>query len=493
MIKRALLVIAALLLALVLAVAVGTIGRGSRQLAVQPLAPLAVDKDGAAASLGAAIRAKTISGLPDPSGVAREFEALQAHLRERYPLVHARLEREVVAEHTLLYTWKGGDPAAKPIALMPHQDVVPIAPGTEQLWKHPPFEGKVIGGEVWGRGAWDDKANLVSQFEAVEMLLKAGFSPRRTVYLILGHDEEVGGRLGAAKVAALLKQRKVKLDWLLTEGLLVTEKILPGVDAPIALIGVAEKGYLSVRLVAEAPPGHSSLPPGAGKSAIGMLSAALARLDQQPLPAGVQGIASEMFGTLAPEMGGFQRVALSNLWLFKPVVERMLAGQPSTNAMMRTTTAMTIVNAGNKENVLPGRAEALVNFRILPGDTVESVVAHVKRAVADDRIKVEKLGEGGEASPVSSTSAEGYRHIERGIREVFPGALVAPGLMLAGTDAKHFVGLADQLYRFSPLRAGPAELSRPHGTDERMSVDIVADMVRFYHRLLQLAAGSPAP
>ncbi|MBL8327200.1 MAG: M20 family peptidase [Rubrivivax sp.] len=491
MIKRILIGLAVLVLALVVAVAVGTLGTRSRQVVVPPLPVLAVDKDGAAASLGAAIRAKTISGLLDPAGVGKEFDALHAHLRQRYPLVHAKLEREVVAEHTLLYTWKGSDAAAKPIAIGPHQDVVPVAPGTDKLWKHPPFDGVVAGGEVWGRGAWDDKANLISQFEAIELLLKAGFQPRRTVYLILSHDEEVGGARGAGQVAALLRQRGVKLDFYLTEGLVVTQRILPGVTVPIALIGLAEKGHVSLRLSAEAPPGHSSMPPPAGQSAIGMLAAALARLDAQPMPGGIQGVANEMFAAVAPEISGFNRVALSNLWLFRPVVERMLARQPSTNALMRTTTALTIANAGNKENVLPGRADAVVNFRILPGDTVEGVLAHARRVVADERVKVEKLAEGGEASPVSSAASDGYRHIERAIREVFPGAVVAPGLMLAGTDAKHFVGLADQLYRFSPVRAGPAELSRPHGTDERLSVDNLAEMIRFYHRLLQLSAGHP--
>ena len=484
MIKRVLLGLAALLLALVVAVAAGTLLARSRQVSVPPLQPLMLDKDAAAASLGAAIRAKTISGLLDPAGTAREFDALHEHLRQRYPL-----EREVVGEHTLLYTWKGSDAAAKPIALAPHQDVVPIAPGTEKLWKHPPFDGVVTGGEVWGRGAWDDKANLVSQLEAVELLLKSGFQPRRTIYLILGHDEEVGGGRGAAKVAELFRQRKVQLDFYLTEGLVVTQNILPGVSQSIALIGLAEKGYVSVRVATQAPPGHSSMPPAPGQSAIGRLSAALARLDANPMPGGVRGVAGEMFATVAPEMSGLQRVALSNLWLTRPLVENMLAKQASTNALMRTTTALTIVNAGNKENVLPGQADAVVNFRILPGDTVQGVIEHVKRVIADDKVSVTPIGEGGEASPVSSSSAAPYRHIERAIREVFPGAIVAPGLMLAGTDAKHFVGLADQIYRFSPVRAGPAELSRPHGTDERLSVDNLAEMIRFYHRLLQLAAG----
>jgi len=494
MFRRIASALAALLVALAAAVAVGTWTARSRQLVVPPLPPLALDKDAAAASLAAAIRARTITGVPGPeaaAAAARGFDELHAHLRQRYPRLHATLAREVVGTHTLLYTWQGSDPALAPVALAPHQDVVPIAPGTEKLWKHPPFDGAVAGGEVWGRGAWDDKSNLISQFKAVELLLAAGFQPRRTVYLILGHDEEVGGSEGAAKVAALFRQRNVKLDFYLTEGLVVTQGILPGIAAPVALIGLAEKGYVSVRLAAEAPPGHSSMPPAPGKSAIGMLAAALARLDSQPMAGGIQGVAREMFATVAPEMSGLQRVALSNPWLFAPLTERMLSGQPSTNALMRTTTALTVANAGNKENVLPGRADAVVNFRILPGDTVADVLAHVKHVVADERIKIEAVGEGGEASPVSSSSAAGYHHIERAIREVFPGAVVAPGLMLAGTDAKHFTGVAEQLYRFSPVRAGSADLSRLHGTDERMSVDNLAEMIRFYHRLLQLAAGAP--
>jgi carboxypeptidase PM20D1 len=246
--------------------------------------------------------------------------------------------------------------------------------------------------------------------------------------------------------------------------------------------------------VAEAPPGHSSLPPGPGEGAIGRLAQALARVDAQPLPGGVTGVAGEMFATLAPEMSGFQRLALSNLWLFGPVVERLLAKGPSTNALMRTTTAITIVQAGNKENVLPGRAEAVINFRILPGDSADSVQQAVQRIVADDRIQVQRLGQAFEPTRVSSAVSAFYRHIEQSAREVFAGGIVAPGLMLAATDGRHFEAVADDVYRFSPVRAGPADLGRFHGTDERISVDNLAEMIRFYHRLLQLAAGpSPTP
>jgi len=489
MLKRIVVGLVLLVLLLAVVLAVNTWRQGSRQLAVQPLPVLAVDKAAAAQSLAAAVRARTVSGLLDGPASDAAFAALHAHLQQRYPLVHAKLERERVGGLTLVYTWKGSDAAARPIALMAHQDVVPIAPGTETRWTHAPWSGAIEGGYVWGRGTWDNKGNLIAQFEALELLLAGGAQPKRTVYFIYGHDEEVGGRDGAVRVAALLEQRGVKLEMVLDEGLVVTEGILPGIAAPAALVGVAEKGSVSLKLVAEAAPGHSSMPPAPGQSAIGRLARALAKLDAKPLPGGVAGPARAMFEALAPEMSGFQRVALSNLWLFGPVVEPMLAKGASTNALMRTTTAMTILNAGNKENVLPGRAEAVVNFRILPGDSATSVAAFVRATIGDEQVKVEPLGEPFEPSRVSSSSVPMYEHIQRAVREVYPGSLVAPGLMLAATDGRHFERVADNVYRFTPVRAKPEDLQRFHGTDERLSVDNLAEMIRFYHRLLQLAAG----
>jgi carboxypeptidase PM20D1 len=488
MIKRLFLGLLGLVLLLAAVLVVNTLRQGSRQVVVPALPPMAVDKAAVAESMALAVRAKTVSGLLDPAGVAVEFDALHAHLQKRYPLVHAAMEREVVGAHSLLYTWKGSDAQAKPILLLAHQDVVPVAPGTESLWKKPPFAGVVEDGMVWGRGTLDNKSNLISQMEAAEMLLAAGFKPRRTVYLAFGHDEEVGGKLGAVPMAALLKQRGVKLEYVLDEGSVVTEGILPGVAQPLALIGLAEKGNVSLRLTAQAPPGHSSMPPGAGKSAIGMLSAALARLDKSPVPGGIQGAAADLFVTLAPELPFGQRLAMSNLWLFKPLVEGMLEKGAATNAMMRTTTALTIVNAGNKENVLPGKAEAVVNFRILPGDTSESIIAHVKKVIDDDRIEVAPLSAAAEPSGLSSSKAEAFGIVERTIREVFPDALVAPSLVLVGTDSRHFEGVAGQTYRFMPIRFKSEDLARLHGTDERISVDQLADMVRFYHRLLMQSA-----
>ncbi|WP_162755234.1 peptidase dimerization domain-containing protein, partial [Escherichia coli] len=168
--------------------------------------------------------------------------------------------------------------------------------------------------------------------------------------------------------------------------------------------------------------------------------ATLKRLDDDQLPAGIRGVAQEMFATLAPEMQGFSRVALSNLWLFGPLLQKQLEASGSSNAMLRTTTALTIVQAGNKDNVLPGRAEATVNFRLLPGDTIASVTAHVedaaKAAAPKGKFELTRLPGSSEASPVSPTQSASYQLINKTVRELFPGTVVAPGLMIGATDSR---------------------------------------------------------
>jgi carboxypeptidase PM20D1 len=497
MLKKITWSVLALLLALVAVLAINTLRKGSRQLDVPPVPVVAVDEAGVAQRLAEAVRLRTISSRDDAQLNADQFKQLHALLQAKFPKVHAALKREVVGDYSLLYTWPGSKPELQPILLMAHQDVVPIAPGTEKTWETEPFAGQVKDGFVWGRGAWDDKGNLMAQLEALEMLIASGYKPERTVYLAFGADEEVGGHRGAEKIAALLKERKVRLDFVIDEGLLITEGIMPGLKAPTALIGVAEKGYLTVVLKMAATPGHSSMPPPKGSSAIAMMSAALKRIDDEQLPAGIRGVAADMFATVAPEMSGFSRVALSNLWLFGPVVQKQLENGAGTNAVMRTTTALTIVNAGNKENVLPGNAEATVNFRLLPGDTKDMVVERTRALVADatktDKFELFALPGAVDASKVTPVDSAQYALINRTVREVFPGTLVAPGLMIGGSDSIHFGEISDHIFKFSPVRAGPEDLKRFHGTNERIAVSNYAELIRFYHRLVTQGAKATQP
>lgn len=464
---------------------------GSRQIQATTIPRAPVDQQGAAARLGEAIRFQTISNFEKPDQAADALRAMQAHIEKSFPAFHVAAKREVVGQYSLLYTWagtwEGADPTVLPIALLAHQDVVPVAPGTEKDWQQPPFDGVIADGFIWGRGSWDDKGSLYSILEAADAMAKEGFRPRRTIYFAFGHDEEVAGTRGAKAIAALLASRGVKLDFVLDEGLLITEGIMKGLDKPAALIGVAEKGYATLVLTAHATPGHSSMPP--RQTAIGMMSAALARLEDHRLPMQVRGTVSEMFDTLAPEMSGFNRVVLSNLWLFKPLLLREFEKSGPTEAMVRTTTALTIFNAGDKDNVLPGNAEATVNFRLIPGDTQASVTDHVHRTIDNDRVSVKPFPGNTDPPPVTGTAGPSFRMLNRTIREVFPDVIVTPGLMVGATDSRHYTGITDTIFRFSPVRANSDDLKRFHGTNERLSIEGYADMIRFYRRLIENSAG----
>jgi carboxypeptidase PM20D1 len=459
----------------------------SRQIEVAGAPRVAVDEQAAAARLGEAIRFQTISNYLTPDSDADALRGLQAHIASSFPAFHAVAKRETVATYSLLYTWEGSDPKAAPIALLAHQDVVPVAPGTAKDWQAPPFDGVIADGFIWGRGSWDDKGNLYSMLEAAEQMSRAGFRPKRTIYFAFGHDEEVGGTGDAKAIAGLLASRGVRLDFVLDEGLLIAQGIVKGLDKPAALIGVAEKGYATLVLTAHATPGHSSMPP--RDTAIGMMSAALTRLENNRLPTEARGAVAEMFDTLAPEMNGFNRVVLSNLWLFKPLLLREFEKNGPSEATIRTTTALTIFNAGDKDNVLPGNAEATVNFRLIPGDTQASVADHVRRTIADDRISIEPFPGNTDPPPATATTGPSFRALNRTIREIFPDVIVAPGLMVATTDSRHYTGITDNVFRFTPVRANADDLKRFHGTNERLSIEGYADMIRFYRRLIQNTAG----
>lgn len=458
----------------------------SRQLQVAAVTKAPVNTDAAAARLAEAIRFPTISNALNPDQDADALHGLQAHIAASFPAVHAAMTREIVGGHSLLYTWQGSDPGLKPIALLAHQDVVPIAPGTEKDWQQPPFKGVVADGYVWGRGSWDDKGNLYAILEAAEQLAQRGFRPKRTIYFAFGHDEEVTGQRGAKAIAALLASRGVRLDFVLDEGLLITDGILKGLDKPLALIGVAEKGYATLVLTAHGTPGHSSMPP--HDTAIGMMSAALTHLEDNKLPMAIRGTVAEMFDTIAPEMTGFNRVVLSNLWLFKPLLLREFEKSGAMEATVRTTTALTVFKAGEQDNVLPGNAEATVNFRLLPGDTQAGIVEHTRRAINNDKISIAPASGNTDPPGVTGTDSASYRALNRSIREVFPDVLVSPGLMVAATDSRHYTEIADNIFRFSPVRATSEDLKRFHGTNERLSVDNYADMIRFYRRLIENTA-----
>lgn len=440
------------------------------------------DAEAAVERLAEAVRYETISHQEPEDFDAAAFEGFLDFLEEAYPRIHAELPVERVGQYTMLYRWEGTDPDLKPGMLIGHYDVVPVEPGTESGWTHPPFSGAVADGFVWGRGTIDDKTGVLSTLEAVSYLLRSGFAPARTLYVAAHHDEEVGGLDGAAQVAALLQARGVGLAFLVDEGLPVAEQVIESLDTPLAMVGMAGKGFLNLELSIGREGGHSSMPP--RRTTIGDLAVAIQRLNDNPMPGRFDNLVQDTFAPLAPQLPFMYRMGLANLWLFRPFIERELSGIPQTNAALRTTAAPTIFRAGVKENVLPAQASAIINFRIHPNDSIAAVEAHVERVIANDDIQIRRMPRAREPSTVSDTGAEAYHLLRRSIKEVFPNTPVAPSLFIATSDARHFQELTNHIYRFRPIRARPGDEQRIHGTNERIGVDNYAEMVQFQIRLL---------
>ncbi len=455
-------------------------------LSLSILVAISAAAEGPIERLSGALRFETISHQNPTDFDPEPFSELHRYLEAAFPKTHATLERERVADYSLLFTWRGSDPSLAPILLTSHFDVVPVIPGTEERWSQPPFGGVVADGYLWGRGALDDKVGVLATLEAVEALLTSGFAPERTVYLAFGHDEELGGDVGAAGITELLESRGVRLWFSLDEGMAIVSGIA-GLEKPVAMIGVAEKGFLTLRLTATADGGHSSVPTPDG--AIPRLARAVARLDETPLPTRMGSVANAMFDALGPHLPGIQGFVISQRWALGGVLESILSETPSMNAMIRTTTAITIVEGGVKANVLPTSATATVNFRVVPGDTVAGVVEAVREIIDDPEIEIE-IEEGREASKVASDSGEAWEAIRAAVESTAPGVIVAPALVLGGTDSKHYGRIADDSYRFTPFRLGEDDLGRVHGTDERLAVEDYPNIIGFYESLIQGASGT---
>jgi carboxypeptidase PM20D1 len=447
----------------------------------------AVDEAAVAEHLSAAIRFRTISNQDPKDDDRSVFAAFRAFLETTYPKVHATLGRELVNGDGLLYRWQGSDPSAEPILFLAHQDVVPIEPGTEAKWTHPPFDGVIAEGFIWGRGAIDDKGSLIGLLEAFESLIQEGWKPKRTIFLASGFDEEVGGREGAKKISEELARRGLKFAWVLDEGGGVTQGIVPDLERPLASICVSEKGYLSLEIVAHAEGGHSSMPP--PQTAVGALAAALDRLQKHPFAPRLTPVLRQNLETIAPELPFTSRLLLSNLWITSSIVAERMSKRQETSPLVRTTIAPTILEAGVKENVLPSSARAVVNFRILPGESISDVVRHVDAVIADDHVTVTKLERTlSEPAPASSTEGPGFRVLTSTVQALFPDAVVVPGVVNGATDSRHFQSVASDVYRFVPRMLLKSDLKRIHGTDERVGVADMAVEVRAYRRIVKEGA-----
>ncbi|XP_075955493.1 N-fatty-acyl-amino acid synthase/hydrolase PM20D1.2 [Anarhichas minor] len=430
-----------------------------------------------------AVRIPTVSFSQESNTTALlEFDRF---LRKAFPTVFSSslVRHELVANYSHLFWVQGSRSDLVPYLLLAHIDVVPAS--ESDGWEAPPFSAKEMDGFIYGRGTMDDKGSLMGILQALEYLLMKGYAPCRGFYIGLGHDEEVGGYKGAMNIVRELKLRGVQLSFVLDEGLAVLDGVISGLEGPAALIGISEKGSATVKLSVFMVPGHSSMPP--RETSIGILAAAVKRLEENPMP--------RLFGH-GPEHGTFEHLAhkfglpmkfiMTNLWLFAPLLGRVLERKPDTNAFVRTTTAVTMFNAGVKVNIIPSLAEAYVNLRIHSAQSLQEVLDLIQSTVGDQRVKIE-LVDGFDPLPVSSMDEKsfGYQIIKKTVLDMFPTVTVAPGICIGNTDSRHFKDLTNDIYRFTPVWFKPGDAQRFHGINERISKKNYEELVVFYFSLIQ--------
>lgn len=477
MLKRITLIVLIALVALATVVLVNTFRVGSPPPAAGAIAAPPVTAT-ALAHFQQAIRHQTISYANPALFDSSQFLAFRRFLETTYPLFHQRTERHILEHYSLVHIWRGQDTTLWPAVIMAHQDVVPVEEATRTMWTVDPFAGTVKDNFIWGRGTTDDKINLIAQLEAAEKLMAAGLQPVRTVYFVFGHDEEIGGR-GAIAIAAWMQAQRIAAQFILDEGGIITREKLAGAQQPVALLGTAEKGYMSVTLTVAKPGGHSSMPD--AETAIDILSQAIVRLRANPFEARLTEPIQGLMQAVGPVMPFVQKMAFANPWLFGPAVMKNFEKTGSGNAMVRTTFVPTILEGGIKDNVVPTVARATANLRLLPGDASEAVLARLRQIVADDRVKIELHGPLSEASPVTSANGFGFRKIAAAIGKAYPRAVASPFLMIGATDSRHFTGVSDNIIKFSPM-VDPIGF---HGIDERVSLESFQTALWFYEQLLR--------
>ncbi|TYR74811.1 M20/M25/M40 family metallo-hydrolase [Rossellomorea vietnamensis] len=437
---------------------------------------ITLDEEKAINNLSEAITYKTISYDDRSKFELEEFQRFIDFLDHTYPSVHRELDLERVNDYALIYTWKGQDPSKKPIGLTSHYDVVPVLQGTEGNWDHDPFSGKIAGGKIWGRGTLDDKIGVIGILQALEHLIEEGFQPERDMYFMFGHDEEIGGEEGAMAIASLLKERGVQFDFVLDEGGAIVENMVPGVEAPVGVVGISEKGSATAELSVEGSGGHSSQPQ--SRTNIGRIAGAIAKLEETQFTEDLKGPGEDLFEYVAPEMNFGMKYIFSNKLFFEPIIEEVLLKEPASAALIRTTIAPTIFQAGEQYNALPEQASAIINLRLMPGDSLEDVKQFIEETIEDEAITVEVTGS--EATKVSSLKGKPFKTIQQAARNVYSEAVIAPYLMVAGSDAKHYDSVADNTYRFLPVQITSEDLNRMHGTNEHVSTENYLNAVKFY-------------
>ena len=443
-----------------------------------PAAPVTLNEEKIVDDMCAMIRCRTVSNRDEQLVDWDQFTSFQDLLAQRFPLIHEKATLHKIGKTGLLYHLKG-ESAAAPSVCMSHYDVVPVE---EDGWTRPAFDGIVEDGVIWGRGTLDTKGTLCGVMEALEQLLSGGYTPKNDLYLSFSGQEEVDGPC-CRDIVAYLDAQGIRPALVVDEGGAVVDHVFPGVDGQCALIGIAEKGNVSMDFTLLSQGGHASTPP--PHTILGQLSQAAVDIEHHPFPRRLTRPVAEMFDTLGRHSSFLYRMIFANLWCFEPVLDlicRKSGGE--LNAMMRTTVAVTRMEGSKAYNVLPPSASMGINVRLMGGDTMESAQAYLRKVIANDKISI-RVVDGGDPSAVSETSGPAWETLKRAIRQTWPEALVAPYLMMAGSDSRNYCAISDHVYRFSAMHLSKEERGMIHGHDERVPVKTLLRTVEFYLRLLE--------
>ena len=441
-------------------------------------APVSLKEEKIVDDMCAMIRCKTVSNRDESLVDWAEFDKFQRVLRERFPLIHEKATLHHLGRTGLLYHLKGESDAA-PSVCMSHYDVVPVE---ESGWDKPAFDAIVEDGVIWGRGTLDTKGTLCGVMEALEQLLAGGYTPKNDLYLSFSGQEEIDGDSCRA-IVSYLREQGVTPAMVVDEGGAVVDNVFPGVSGQCALIGIAEKGNVSVDLSLLSQGGHASTPP--PHTILGQLSQAAVDMENHPFPRHLTRPVAEMFDTLGRHSTFLYRMIFANLWCFEPVLDMICKKSGGElNAMMRTTVAVTRMEGSKAYNVLPPKASMGINIRLMEGDTIESATEYLKKVIRNDKIAI-RVVDGGNPSAVSETSGEAWDTLCRAIRQTWPEALVSPYLMMAGSDSRNYCAISDHVYRFSAMHLSKEERAMIHGHNERVPVKTLLRTVEFYLRLLE--------
>lgn len=439
-------------------------------------------------NLSDAIKIKTISNVDDEKVDWTAFDELHELFRERYPLIHQNLSLEQVGRASLIYKWEGKNPDLEPIALLGHQDVVPISEGTEGDWEHDPFAGEIDNGYLYGRGALDMKNHLIGVLESVETLLEDGFEPERTVYLLFGHNEEIvaSSDPGAKRISDLLESRGVRLDSVLDEGgAILPVKVPHIIDKNLAGIGIAEKGYCDFEISISAKGGHSSDPP--AHTAVGQLADVIKDIENHQFKSEISPLVNDLFERVGRNTSFLARNVMCNTKLLKPALKAVMTKIPASASFVRTTTAVTMAKGSPAANILPQKASVTVNFRIMPGMTIDDVEKHLHKVIRNKNVEIKFLG-GSNPSNISPTDSRAFKAIEDICFKMNNDNVVAPYLVMSGTDAKHYQNICNNIYRYSPFLIDMKLIFTTHGTNERINTESFKDGIAFFKRYIKTLA-----